>query len=144
MPPVRRPEPPPHAFVHRFRVGPEAIDELGHAGNVSWVRWVNDAAEAHSSAAGLGPEDLRALGVLWVVRRHDIEYLAQALEGDQLEGLTWVSDWRGATCVRHTRFVRGDGRVLLAQAATTWAFLSAATGRPTRIPEDFAARYGRG
>ena len=143
MPPARHPEPPPHAFVHHFRVGADVIDALGHAGNVSWLAWVNDIAEAHSRAAGLGPERFRELGVLWVVRRHEIEYLAEAREGDALEALTWVDSWRGATCVRRTLFRRGDGGGVLAHAATTWAFLSAATGRPTRIPPDMAARYGQ-
>ena len=143
MPPVRPPEPPDHAFVHHFQVDTAAIDALGHAGNVAWVGWVNDVAEAHSRAAGLGPERLQELGVFWVVRRHEVEYLVEAREGLQLEALTWVDTWRGATCVRRTLFRRGADGAVLAHAATTWAFLSAATGRPTRIPPDLAARYGR-
>jgi acyl-CoA thioester hydrolase len=142
MPPPRLPEAPPHAFVHRFRVPASAIDTLGHAGNVSWVGWVNDVAEAHSRSAGLGPERFRDLGVLWVVRRHEIEYLAEALEGQPLEVSTWVDTWRGATCVRRTLFRREDTGAVLAHASTLWAFLSASTGRPTRIPPDIAALYG--
>ncbi len=129
--------------MHRFRVASDDIDALGHAGNVSWVRWVNGIAEAHSRAADLGPERYREMGVIWVVRRHEIEYLAEALEGEALEALTWVASWRGATCVRHTLFRRAEGGFVLARAATTWALLSTATGRPTRIPEDLATRYGR-
>lgn len=144
MPPAQHPEPPVHAYVHRFQVAPEVIDALGHAGNVSWVRWVNDAAEAHSFSVGLGPDELRALGVLWVVRRHEIDYLMEAREGAALDALTWVDGWRGATCTRRTLFRRSDDGVVLARAATTWAFLSAATGRPTRISPEMAARYGAG
>lgn len=142
MPPARHPEPPVHAFVHRFRVAADDIDALGHAGNVSWVAWVNGVAEAHSLAAELGPHRYRELGLVWVVRRHEIDYLAEAREGDAIEAFTWVDSWRGATCVRRTLFLRAGGGPVLAHAATTWALLSATTGRPTRIPHDIALRYG--
>src|SRR5688572_12347602 len=75
-------EPPANAFSHRFVVSAADIDDLGHAGNVRWVQWVQDAASAHSIAVGLGLPEYQAFGLLWVVRRHDIEYLGAAFEGD--------------------------------------------------------------
>lgn len=134
--------PPDHAHVHAFRVVPADIDELGHANNVVWVRWVNEAAIAHSRAVGLGPEQYVALGVVWVVRRHDIEYLVPALEGEALEAVTWVEEMRGATSLRRTVFTRAADSKVVARAATTWALVDGA-GRPRRVPEDIVRRYGR-
>jgi acyl-CoA thioester hydrolase len=134
--------PPANAFSHRFEVPAADIDDLGHAGNVSWVRWVNEAAGAHSRSVGLGLEEYRALGSLWVVRRHDIEYLGAAFEGQELEALTWVESLSGATSLRRTLFRRAADDAVLCRAETTWVLVSIATGRPTRIPKELLGRYG--
>jgi acyl-CoA thioester hydrolase len=132
--------PSPHAYIHRFAVRPNDIDELGHANNVVWVRWVNEAAFAHAAHVGMGPAACMALSLVWVVRRHDIAYLLPAFEGETLEATTWAHTLKGATSTRRTVFVR-DGK-LLARAETTWALLDTKTGRPTRVPAAVLAAYG--
>lgn len=139
---VGEPEPPANAFSHRFSVRAEDIDELGHAGNVSWVRWVGELAAAHSRSVGLGLERYRELGVLWVVRRHELDYLGQAFEGESLVGLTWVESMRGATSLRRTLLRRERDGALLGRAATTWVLIELATGKPRRVPAELMARYG--
>lgn len=136
------PTSPPGAFSHRITVVADDIDALGHAGNVRWVDWVQDVAEAHSAGVGLGPERYEQRGLIWVVRRHEIDYLGEALEGQTLEVATWIESSRGATCLRRTQFHRADTDIVLARAATTWALLSSASGRPTRIPKDIMETYG--
>lgn len=135
-------EPPASAFSWDLTVVPSDIDELGHANNLVWLRWVNEVAVRHSVAVGLGPETYLALRVVWVVRRHDIEYLVSALEGEPLVVTTWVATLRGATSLRRTVFHRKTDRQLLARAQTTWALIDAVTGRPKRVPEEMMARYG--
>lgn len=134
--------PPPNAYTHTFTVEEADIDELGHANNVVWVRWVNEAAIAHSRSVGLGPDAYLALRVLWVVRRHDIEYLVPALPSEALEARTWVATLRGATSLRRTDILRARDQCLLARAATTWAMVDLETGRPRRVPKEIMARYG--
>ncbi|MGE3670052.1 MAG: acyl-CoA thioesterase [Polyangiaceae bacterium] len=129
----------------RFLVPPEAIDELGHVSNLEWVRWVSRIATAHSESVGLGFSAYQQLGLLWVVRRHEIDYLAEALEGQQLEVTTWIADVRGATSRRSTRFHRiaDDGsQQLLVSAETTWAMIDINRRRPTRVPRHLLSRYG--
>ncbi|HVU01765.1 MAG TPA: acyl-CoA thioesterase [Polyangiaceae bacterium] len=133
--------PPDRAYAHVFDVQKTDIDELGHANNVVWVRWVNEAAIAHSRHVGLGPDVYLALQVLWVVRRHDIEYLVPALEGERLEAMTWVATLRGATSLRRTLFRRASDGKPLARAATTWAMVDL-QGRPRRVPPEILAKYG--
>ena len=141
---MRPPVPPEHAYGHAFIVVPADIDELGHANNVVWLRWVNEAAIAHTRAVGIDRAFYAEHGVIWVVRSHAIEYLAPALEGEDLVALTWVEAMRGATSLRRTIFRRGaDGRAL-AHAETLWALIDTATGRPRRVPPEIAGRYGPG
>ncbi|HEX3595759.1 MAG TPA: thioesterase family protein [Polyangiaceae bacterium] len=132
--------PPEHAYLYPITVVASDIDELGHANNVVWVRWINEAAIAQSRSVGLDHEMYLRMHVIWVVRRHDIEYLSPALEGESLEALTWVADLRGATSRRRT-VIRRDGR-LLSRAETTWALVDTDTQKPRRIPEEMLARYG--
>jgi len=135
-------DPPAKAFSHCFSVPASDIDELGHASNVSWVRWIQEAATAHSLSVGLGLDAYRELGLLWVVRRHDIEYLGPAYADESLTAHTWIESMKGATSVRKTRFDRTRDGALLARAATTWVLLSLPSGRPTRVPKELVARYG--
>ena len=119
---------------------PADIDELGHVGNQVYLRWVLDIAVAHSTALGWDGAAYQRLGAGWVVRRHELDYLAQVRLGDAVELTTWVEDMKGVSCVRKTELTRGDG-VVAARAATTWAFIDFATGRPRKIPDEIRALF---
>ncbi len=135
-------EPPANAFTQHFVVPNEDIDDLGHVGNVAWVRWLQEAATAHSTSIGLGLEEYRARGVLFVVRKHEIEYLVPAFRGETIEAVTWIASVKGATSVRRTLFRRPSDEALLVRAATTWVLITIPSGRPTRIPAELGVRYG--
>jgi acyl-CoA thioester hydrolase len=112
------------------------IDELGHVSNLVYVRWILDVAVAHSSAVGWTPEAYLAAGKVFVVRRHEIDYLSSALEGDEIDLFTWIEDHGAASSTRRTKMIRvKDGREL-ARGTTLWAFISTTNGRPQRIPPE--------
>ena len=123
---------------------PEDIDGLGHVSNISYVRWVQDVATQHSATVGLDLEAYERLGGVFVVRRHEIDYLVPALVDDRIELLTHVESWRGAASERKTRIVRQRDGVDLARAHTRWAYVSLANGRPTRIPAEIQRAFGFG
>jgi acyl-CoA thioester hydrolase len=114
-------------------VSPEDIDDLGHAGNYHYVRWLQHAAVAHSTANGWPPERYDELGAGWVVRSHHIDYLKPAFEGDDLIIRTWVENMKPATSLRRYQIQLQDG-TLLARAETDWAFVNYARQRAVRIP----------
>jgi acyl-CoA thioester hydrolase len=116
------------------------IDVLGHVNNLAWIRLALELADAHASALGFGFEALRARGFVWVVRHQDLHYERSAFLGDRIRGATWVSELRGARCLRHTR-LRGLSGELLFAANTEWAFVDVAKLRPRRIPEDLRAAF---
>ena len=120
-------------FTLPIRATAADIDELGHVSNQVYLRWVLEVATAHSVARGWGHPEYRALGAVFVVRRHELDYLAQVTLGQEVLATTWVASWKLASCVRATEITRGDQVVL--RAATTWAFMSLASGRPLRIPD---------
>jgi acyl-CoA thioester hydrolase len=135
-------EPPvPNAFALRLVAGPEDVDEQGHVSNVRVLDWMNRAAIAHSTAVGLDLARYRALGGTFVVRRHELDYLAQAFAGDEVVAFTWAVSCRRATAERKHEVRRlADGRVL-ARGFNLWAWVDLATGRPARMPAEVEAAF---
>jgi len=126
-------------FVHEVRVVDADIDNLGHASNLVYLRWVQEAALAHSTALGFPEAAYLARGQAWVVRKHEIEYLRAASRGDALRIETRVANMRVANSVRRTEIFRADQ--LLCRAETDWVYVELARGRPLRIPEDVRAAF---
>jgi len=125
----------PGVHRHEHLVVEAEIDALGHASNVVYVRWMIDAATAHSAAVGWDFEAYAKAGGMWVVRRHEIEYLLPARAGDRVAVLTWVVGFQGVQSRRRYEMRLPDGRVC-ARGATTWVFVEWPSGRPRRIPPE--------
>ena len=115
------------------------IDEVGHVSNIVYLRWVMEVAMEHSRAMGWDYPDYKAFGAVFMVRRHEIDYVAQVTVGQTLSAETWVDEWRQASCIRKTELVR-DGKIVV-RAATTWAFISLGSGRPIRIPDEMREKF---
>ncbi len=126
------------AFALDLEVVGDDIDDLGHVGNIVYVRWVLDAAATHSAALGWDLPAYRRAGGVFVVRRQEVDYLRPAFLGDRVRVETWVEELSRVTSLRRTRIVRGAEE--LARASTTWAFVSL-EGRPIRIPDPIAAAF---
>jgi acyl-CoA thioester hydrolase len=125
-------------FELRITAAADDIDELGHVNNAVWVRWIQDMATAHWEA---GAPQAHRDAFIWVVNRHEIDYLRGVGPGETVTGRTWVIGApRGARFDRHVEFVGDDGKARV-RAKTTWAILDRATGRPLRIPKEVAAPF---
>src|SRR5260370_7167438 len=90
-------------YLDEVAVDPAHIDELGHAGNLEYLRWVLEAALAHSTHLGLDQAAYLARGQAWVVRRHEIDYLRPAIAGDRLRIETRVATMSAPSTARPPR-----------------------------------------
>src|SRR6267378_3422227 len=97
-------------FIHEVVVAEADIDNLGHASNLVYLRWVQEAALAHSTALGFPETAYLARGQAWVVRTHEIEYLRAAVLGDRLRIETRVVTMKVANSLRKTEISRAAGR----------------------------------
>jgi acyl-CoA thioester hydrolase len=129
-------------FKSSFVVGDDDIDMLGHASNIAYLRWIQDVAVAHSEAMGLGIAGYQRIGGIFVIRRHEVDYLRPLLRGEAIEARTWVSTVMAAKVDRNTELVRVSDAAIVAKAVTTWGFVDVATGRPTRIPNEVRRAFG--
>jgi acyl-CoA thioester hydrolase len=111
------------------------VDRNGHVNNVVYIQWMQDAAIAHARESGCTQASVAA-GATWVVRTHQIEYLAPAFAGDKLIVLTWPSNFQRVRSLRKYKFIRAKDGALIARAETDWVFVNAKTGRPQSIPDE--------
>jgi acyl-CoA thioester hydrolase len=125
-------------FEMAFLAAPEHIDELGHVNNAVWVQWMEQVAVAHwRSVADHGHQD----DFIWVVVRHEIDYLRAVLAGERITARTWVGDApKGARFDRHMEFLGEDGKPRV-RARTQWAIIDKAAGRPIRVPAEVVAPF---
>ena len=141
----------PGIFTYPLRVVAADVDELGHVNNAVFVRWMQEAAVAHSAAQGWTIERYRAINAVWIAKSHAIEYIRPAFEGQSLLIRTWVSGFRKVMSFRRYRFLLanrlaapaasdvpppGNEELLIAEAETKWAFVGLDNLRPLRIPAE--------
>jgi acyl-CoA thioester hydrolase len=81
----------------------------------------------------------REIGMAWVVRRHTVEYLLPAMEGERIVVRTWVADMQRVTSRRRYEILSGER--LLARAETNWAFIKTSDGKLTRVPENVVSSF---
>jgi acyl-CoA thioester hydrolase len=127
-------------YRHSILISKEHIDANGHANNVEYLRWMQDAAIGHADTTG-GTEATREAGASWVVRSHHIEYLQPAFAGDRLVVCTWVSNLRKASSLRKYLLLRESDHAVIARGETNWVFVDGRSGRPTAIPKEVSSLF---
>ena len=125
-------------FEMSFTAGREHIDELGHVNNAVWVQWMEQVAVTHwRSVADPAHND----AYVWVVVRHEIDYLRAVLEGERIIARTWAGETpQGAKFDRHMEFLGEDGKIRV-RARSWWAIIDKAAGRPIRVPAEVIAPF---
>ncbi len=127
-------------YSYQHTVTPDEIDDLNHAGNFHYVKWMQHASIAHSTANGWPPQRYNELGAGWVARTHRITYLKPAYEGDTIAVKTWVAKMRAAISLRCYEITNASGE-MLAIAETDWAFVNYAREKPVRIPAEVSSCF---
>lgn len=125
----------PHIFYLPITVAVDDIDGLNHVNNIVYLRYVQEAAIGHWKTV---PQEI-ASQIIWMARRHEIDYLKQAFLGEELVAKTWVDDFVGVKSIRHCEIMRGEE--VLARSVTHWISLDAQTLRPKRITEEIVKQF---
>jgi len=131
----------PYAFEIVLPVEAADLDQLGHVNNVTYLRWVQEAALAHWKSVAPAADQAR---VFWIVLRHEIDYLQQAFLGDGIVARTWVGSASRVRFERFTELLRAGDRMLLAKARTLWCPIDAQRHRPVAVSAEVRARFSVG
>lgn len=120
-------------FELQIRVAATDIDALNHVNNVVYVQYIQDIAVAHWESAA--PDALRS-NVVWVVRRHEIDYLRSAVLGDDLLVTTRAGKHTAATWERLCEIYRVSDNQLIVKSKSVWVALDANTHKLRRINDE--------
>lgn len=118
-------------FSFTLKISTQEIDDLNHVNNIVYLNWVLKAAEKHWGF--LSSESLNK-NYVWVVLRHEIDYLKSAMLNDEITVVTWIGESYGAKSERFVEIKKG--KKLLAKAKTIWCLLDKKIMRPVRIPKE--------
>jgi acyl-CoA thioester hydrolase len=123
----------PHIFEFSVTIEAKHIDGNGHVNNLEYVKLALDAGGRHWRAV---TTDEQKQTCLWVVKRHEIDYVAQSFEGDELLVTTWIDNVEGAVCFRHIVITNKTTEKIISKIITQWYLLNAITKKPMRINEE--------
>lgn len=130
-------------FLWETRVTAAHIDGLGHVNNAVYLQWLEQCAWKHSESLGLSLDSYQELDRAMVIRRHELDYLQAAFEGDDLIVATWITDMQKRTrLTRSFQIVRKQDGVTLLRAKSYFVCMAISDGRPKRMPDSFVDSYG--
>lgn len=117
-------------FEKKLSVQSQHIDALEHVNNVVYVQWIQEIAGEHWLSHA--PDAIKE-NVIWVVKKHIIDYKAPCHLGEMLTLKTETPKaYKGPLWDRLIWVFKSDGR-LAVEATTTWCLLDKQSGRPMRI-----------
>ncbi len=117
-------------FETKYTVKRAHIDELHHVNNVVYLQWIQNIANLHWTQL---KKNVDTSAYVWVVIRHEIDYVGQALLGDTIIAKTWVGKTGGIRSIRHVEFYKNNK--LIVKAQTTFCLVNAKTFKPSRITD---------
>jgi len=128
-------------FVYRPEVKDADIDNLGHVNNEVYLRWLIEAAVAHSGFVGYTLEKFLEMQSAFVVRRHELDYLLPTFKKDRLRIETWTDPMDGSRALRHYEIYNEENQKLVLKGQTMWVFVNLQNGRPIKIPNEVTTAF---
>jgi acyl-CoA thioester hydrolase len=128
-------------FKYNLCVQQKDIDSLGHVNNEVYLRWLIEAATAHSDSLGFHLSRYIEMGQVFVVRRHELEYLLPTYLNEDLIVETWAEKFEGARANRQYKIIRTRDSKVILTGKTLWVYIDMKTGRPMNVPENIQQAY---
>lgn len=125
-------------FEYEITVMPEHLDQQQHVNNVVYVQFMQEIADKHWDSV-VADESENA--VAWVVRRHEIDYLNQAVLHDRLLIRTWTGEHSTVSWNRYCEIIRITDQKKIISSKSIWVLTDRLTGRPKRINEKMLRRF---
>ena len=107
----------------------------------SLMDYFQDCSTFHSKEVDLSVEHEIENKRAWVVSYWQIEIDRYPLLYENIETGTFPTSFKGA-CGNRNFFIKDEEGKYVARAKSVWAYVDAKSGRPIRIPDEEAKRYG--
>ena len=125
-------------YEKTLTVQSEDLDELNHVNNIRYIEWVQQISKEHWEK--VTSSQLRST-LIWVVRKHEVNYFKSAVLDDQLTLKTHIAQNKGPISTRIVEVWNNKTHTLLVKASTDWCLLDASSFRPKRVPEHIASLF---
>ena len=122
---------PLKSHSYKIKVSEKEIDELNHVNNMHYLKYMENAAKIHWNMLS---NQALSKKYVWVVLRHEIDYLFSAKLNNELTVTTWIGESCGVKSERYVE-IKKEGRTVL-KSKTIWCLLAKKTMRPVRIPQE--------
>ncbi|HLF29104.1 MAG TPA: acyl-CoA thioesterase [Anaerolineae bacterium] len=126
---------PPNAYHTTRRVHYYEMDENQHVNNAVYLNYLEQATIDAAASVGLDLPRLLELGGVFVVRRHDIEYLRPARYGDTLDIAAWIGGVGRSSVRRHYSMHLQNGELCI-RAQTDWVWIDLRTKEASPVPSN--------
>jgi acyl-ACP thioesterase len=123
-----------------YRVRFDEAGADGHLRASGFLRWAQDIAWQHSSAAGFDRGWYAARRLTWLIRAIELNIVEAVPYGSGVEVSTEVIGFRRVWARRRSEFRSADGGRTCATALIDWVLLSD-RGRPVRVPTEIEAVF---
>jgi acyl-CoA thioester hydrolase len=130
-------------FVHRLQVRFRDCDPMGHVNNAVYLTYLEETRFAHWRSIWKYRQDgadARVPGV--ILARSEIDYRAQAREGDVLEIRMHVAHI-GRTSFHYQYEIFNRAGEVVVQAKTVQVMYDYAAARPIPVPDDIREMLGQ-
>jgi acyl-CoA thioester hydrolase len=132
----------PGILVSELRVRSCDVDSFGHVNNAVYLMYAEAARNEYMLQRGLTFADFKRWMVGPVLFSAKLDYKAPAFTDDELI-ITGLMQAQGRTrfSIVHD-FLKKPDQKLICHAELDFAFVDLTTGRPCRMPEEFAKAFG--
>ena len=123
--------------VHQiFQVMTYDIDFAGVVSNMTYIRWLEDLRNFYADQV-LPIGNALKRGIVPVLGRTEIDYLAPVRFPDKVAGRMWLSERGNAKFVLSAEFISETSGIITAKSKQLGVFVSEVTFRPIPLPDEF-------
>jgi YbgC/YbaW family acyl-CoA thioester hydrolase len=128
-------------FTRTYRARYSDINADGQLAPADYARYIIDTAYDWSETLGLGDQVSEELGLYWVIRETEIQFLGSLHFNEEFDFTIWMLDWKRVRGTRAFVVKHKNTGVTIAQGVQQIACMDRKTQRPASPPEDLIHNF---
>lgn len=128
-------------FKIEFEVHYHEVNPREEATSLTILRYLEDAAIAHSESVGYGVGRLKSEQRAWILNRWHLQIERYPVYGEKVIIETWPSNFERFYATREFLIINQNLEII-GRATSLWIFINTQSKRPLRIGPEFQDAYG--
>lgn len=128
-------------FTRTYRARYSDINADGQLAPSDYARYIVDTAYDWGETQGLGNKASEELGLYWIVRETEIQFLGSLHFQDEFDFTIWMLDWKRVRGTRAFVVKHKNKGITTAQGVQQIACMDSKTQRPVSPPEDLMNNF---